>query len=236
MATTLGDIVDWLVKDKLNRRDLTSVVTGLAKDAMLSICAKIPFDELSTIGSEIPCVYNQQYLDLASLNLAGIISLRLTDPSTGIAVRLKRSAFRAFDQMQILAGKPYQYARVGKKIYFNRLPPSSPAYTVRPYYWSQATLSAVVTDTALPWPVEWDELLKYETLYRLYLFLEQHDRAMALIQSSPLPRQSAPTKVRIVEMGFLPRLWNDLLRTTSAKEGIDEDFSINPYIQTYMTR
>lgn len=231
--STLNDTVSWVCDSKLKRKDIRADVLGLAKKALLSICAKIPFDELSTIGSEIPVVAEQNFLVLTSLSIAGIKSLRLSQTGSTLVRRLKRSDFRAFDNQALVTGAPFQYARVGTTIYFNTLPPATPAYTVRPYYWSQVSLSNPIEDTTLPWPTEWDELLDYETLYRTYLFLERQQEAMALVQGAMLPRQSAPKRTVIAEMGFLPRLWNDLLRTTSAKEGIDEDFSINPYIARY---
>lgn len=83
-------------------------------------------------------------------------------------------------------------------------------------------------------PEEWDELIRWETLYRVYIALDQIDKAQALVTPQGLPRQQgSPKKIRVFETGIIPRLWNDLLETVSQKENVDEDFSINPVIRPY---
>ncbi len=104
---------------------------------------------------------------------------------------------------------------------------------------------AVLTDTTdtnywntiILTPTEWDELLQYETLYKVYYALDQPEKAMALMQPMMVPRQpGSPQKTRVAETGIIPRLWNDLLSTTSQNENVDEDFGINPTIRAYSNR
>jgi hypothetical protein len=96
--------------------------------------------------------------------------------------------------------------------------------------------ASVVNVTQLVTPAEWDELMKWETLYRVYMYLDQLDKASALVQPQPLPRQASPKKTVMYEVGIIPRLWNDLLTTISQQENVDEDFSINPVIRAYTFR
>ena len=85
-------------------------------------------------------------------------------------------------------------------------------------------------------PDEWSDLLKYETLYRVYHYLDQQDKAGMLMQPPAAYRQATPKKTQIFETGIIPRLWNDLLTTVSQQENTDEDFSINPVIRAYSVR
>lgn len=98
------------------------------------------------------------------------------------------------------------------------------------------TSSAIVNSLTLLTPPEWDELMKWETLYRVYHYLDQLDKGAQLVQPQGLPRQASPKKIPMVEVGIIPRLWNDLLTTISQQENVDEDFSINPVIRAYSFR
>lgn len=78
-------------------------------------------------------------------------------------------------------------------------------------------------------PGEWHELVKYETMYRAYIeLLDEQEKALMMMQPAMLPRQGSPTKIRSAEVGVIPRLWNDLLRTVSQREHVDEDLAISP--------
>lgn len=91
-------------------------------------------------------------------------------------------------------------------------------------------------DTYVLTPSEWDELLRYETLYKTYYALDQIEKAMALMQPQMVPRQPTIKKTSMFEMGIIPRLWNDLLTTVSQQENVDEDFGINPTMRAYSIR
>jgi hypothetical protein len=92
-------------------------------------------------------------------------------------------------------------------------------------------------NTAVLTPVEWDELLRWETLYKVYYSLDMLEKAAALMQPAMVPRQPGSSKKTIsFETGVIPRLWNDLLTTVSQQENVDEDFSINPTIRNYSQR
>lgn len=102
--------------------------------------------------------------------------------------------------------------------------------------WANDIAPTLVNATSLVTPLEWDELFKWETLYRVYHYLDQQDKAAALVQPIGIPRQATPKKVPMIETGIIPRLWNDLLTTISQQENVDEDFSINPVIRAYTYR
>lgn len=102
--------------------------------------------------------------------------------------------------------------------------------------WVNDITPALQYATTLLTPLEWDELMKWETLYRVYHYLDNLDKAMSLVQPAAIPRQATPKKVPMIETGIIPRLWNDLLTTISQQENVDEDFSINPVIRAYSFR
>jgi hypothetical protein len=100
-------------------------------------------------------------------------------------------------------------------------------------YWSNPTIDGTPGNTNLVTPLAWDELFKWETLYRLYFITSQEDKAAALIMPMPMPRQMSPKKTQMFEVGIIPRLYNDLLKTINMREAVDEDFSVNPIRRRY---
>ena len=187
-------------------------------------------------------VENQAEYDLTSgptaldPSLRAIASMRLSFSSTNRR-RPRRSHVRVYDSLSFTQpGFCATYARWGNSIEFNP-PPNSSIYTFRVRYWSRPTIDPITpVNTVIITPEEWDTLYKWETLYKVLHYLDQQDKAMALMQPQPLPRQSTPKKVPIVEIGIIPRLYNDLLTTVSQQENTDEDFSINPVIRAYSYR
>lgn len=233
-TTTLADIAVWAANDKMKRYDKFYDALDYAKLAYLSICNKVPFPELQTSGT-LTTTSGTNFVQTSSLspNLAGIISVRIAFSSSS-GRRLRRSHVRVYDALNNVTttGKPATYARFGTKLELNPVPDA--AYTVTVRYWQTPTIATEVGDTQLLIPNEWDELLRYETLYRLYIDLEMHDKAAGLM-ISPIPVQRMPTprKVLSMEQAVIPRLWNDLLLTVDRREGWDEDFSINPIVREY---
>lgn len=244
MATTLDNIASWVLTDYLNRANDTSLQTvcrTAAKDIYLMVCAAVPFDELMKTSAELALVAGQQAYDIVTLgitDLRAIANIRLTASST-LKRRLRRSSTRVYDSLSITTSSiPATYARFGTTIELSP-PPLSSSYTLRFRYWSRPTLVASPNThtTTLVTPLEWDELLKYETLFRVLMQTDQYDKAMALMQSYGQQRQQgAARKTRSFELGMIPRLWNDLLRTVSQAEGTDEDFNINPLMRAYSVR
>lgn len=230
MATTLGDIATAVVDDHLKRDDLREQAIRAAKKVYLLICGKVPFDELCVTSPEVNFAVGVSSYSLQTCigvdSVAGIVSIRVTAGS--IRRRLKRSHARAYDALgSIVNGIPSSYARWGHNIEVNPAP-VSPSYTWRVRYWSRPTIDTDVALTELLTPPEWDELLEWETLYRMYTILEEHEKAMMLVAPKSYPRQASPYKERTAELGIIPRLWNDLLKTVSQRENIDEDFTVNP--------
>lgn len=235
--STLTDIANWVTQDYLNRSDIATVSLNAAKQFYQVLCAKIPFDQLMITSSEVSCVAGTASYSLASLTpkLRAIASIRMTFSSSNRR-RLKRSHVRVYDSLSLVSnGMCATYARWADSIELNP-PPESSSYTFRVRYWSRPTIAAIPGDTILLIPEEWEELMRWETLYRVYHYLDQQDKAMALVMPSQMPRQSTPKKTQMHEVGIIPRLWNDLLTTVSQQENVDEDFSINPTIRAYSYR
>lgn len=235
MATTIDDIAGWVYADVLKRTDITAVVRTCAINVYRLMCAAVPFDELMVTSTEQAVVSGTASYDLAGLTpaLRAIQSIRMTYSATNKR-RLRRSSTRLYDSLSLIpSGQPATYARWGTKIELNP-PPDSSAYTFRVRYWSRPAITDETT--VLITPIEWDELLRWETLYRAYHELDQLDKAYALMAPPGYPRQGSSHKLKAVEVGIIPRLWNDLLSTVSAKENIDEDFSINPLNRNYSAR
>lgn len=227
--STIGEVATWAY-EMVNRPDLKSFAVDYARSVYLLVCCKVPFPELQVMSTERPTVVGQQSYSISDLNLAGIMSLRMTYTSTNRR-RLKRSDTRVYDALgNVVNGKPATYARFGTNLEFMPVPDSA-SYTYRLRYWEKPTFPVspdALSELVLITPLEWDELLKWETLYRMYTHTEQHDKAMLLVAPVQLPRQPSPQKTRQFEMGIIPRLWNDLLQTTNQRENVDEDFSVNP--------
>lgn len=242
---TLDDIATWTYSTMLSRTGDTSIQT-MARDAAQNfyelLCDAVPFDELMFISSELALVAGQTRYTIGTSgmdwNLAqglrSIASMRITY-ATNQSRRLRRSHARIYDAMSFVTrGRPATYARFGSAIELQP-PPDSSAYTVRMRYWGRPTIVASPNEytSTIILPKPWHELMKWETLYRTYYALGQIDRAMTLIQPAMLPMQPTPRKMRTDCIGIIPKLWNDLLKTTSQQENVDEDFSINPTIRRY---
>jgi hypothetical protein len=239
--STLSDIANWVVQDYLNRADLLSVAQSAAIEVYQTICAKIPFDQLMVTSVELPTQQGVTVYDLTqgatqlTPVLRAIASIRMTFSSTNRR-RLRRSHVRVYDALSFTQpGFTSTYARWGNSIEMNP-PIQDNSWTFRVRYWSRPTLDAIPINTTIITPPEWDALYKWETLYKVLHYLDQQDKAMMLVQPQPLPRQATPKKVVMVEIGIIPRLWNDLLTTVSQQENTDEDFSINPVIRAYSYR
>lgn len=242
MATILDNIATWCTSTMLKRSDLTTEARTSALGVYQLICQKIPFEALQKKSAELPLQVGVDSYDLTSgptalaFDLAGIMSIRYTNGTR--KWRMRRSHTRLFDAIQSTAnGDPRLYARFGNSVEFNPAPASSLA-TFRVRFWCNPTIVASPNEhtTQLVTPVAWDELFKWETLYRLYFITGQEDKAAQLIIPMPMPRQPSPKRTEIFEVGIIPRLWNDLLHTISQREAIDEDFSVNPIRRDYIGR
>lgn len=232
--STLSDIGTTVAMTNLKRPDKVLDAIQAAKKVYLLVCGKVPFDILRTTSAELPIVSGTRTYSFSSLvpSVAGIVSISMTY-STGQYRRLRRNNARTFDSLRAAApGRPYTYARWGGGIELHPTPNSS-AYTYRVRYWSYPTLEQEVGNTLLVTPPEWDELLEWETLYRMYNQLGEMEKAAALVTPMPIPRQKAPKKTIQFEAAIIPRLWNDLLQTIDQRENVDEDFSINPVVRSY---
>lgn len=239
MATTLDDIATWAGVTMMKRDDVQTAARQAALEIYLLVCQKVPFEALHQKSAELPLQVGVDSYDLSSgptalsPELAGIMSIRYTNGTR--KWRVRRSNTRLYDAIQSTAnGDPRMYARFGKTVEFNPAPVSAAA-TFRVRYWSNPTIVASPNEhtTTLVTPVAWDALFKWETLYRMYYITGQEDKAAQLIMPMPYPRSPQPKKTVMFEMGIIPRLWNDLLLTINMREGVDEDFSINPIRRDY---
>lgn len=234
---TINDIANWVATTALKRNDVIQMAQESALNFYRLLCFNVPFDELMTISSEIPVVASQDIYDLSVLvpALKSISDIRITFNSS-TKRRLRRSHARVYDALSFSQpSKPATYARWGLKIQINP-PPDSSSYTLRYRYWTKPTIATEPFNTQLATPEEWDELIRWETLYRVLNFVGQEQRAAMLIQPTMLPRQPAPRRQKMFDVGIIPRLWNELLSTISQKENVDEDFNINPVVRNYSYR
>ena len=233
----IGDIANWVAIQRMRRPDLLANATQNALSGYLSICGAVPFEDLQQMTNpEISTVSGQTTYDLSSYNMLGIMSIRLTI-ATNQVYRLKRTSTRQLDVFQATQSRPFLYARFAKGIEVAPVPDSG-TYTMRIRFWSRPPLDfsdpgGYGANTVLATPIEWDELFKYEALYRTYLDIEEYEKASYLIAPSAMPKQATPRKVLSSEVGILPRLWNELMKRYNQREAVDEDFSVNPANRYY---
>lgn len=237
--STLQDTVNFVTQDYLNRSDITAVTQNAALKAFRLICSKVPFDELQALSAELPLVTGQDTYDLNTLvpPLLGIVDIRLNINNGQLFRRLRRSASRLYDSLGVITqGPPATYARSAARTIQINPPPDTGTYSMRLRYWTRPAEAAPITNTVLPWPMEWDELHNWETAWRVLNLLGQEDRAQLLVQQvfpPKAPTGGAPKRWLSQDVGIIPRLWNELLSTTSQKENVDEEFSINPLVRPY---
>lgn len=238
MSRQISDIASWVAVSKMKRPELLEDAVLATRDFHLLLCSKVPFEALQCPPVTVDCVVGVDTYSLANFSpeVAGLVSVRIAYSSTS-GCRLRRSNVRAYDAIPYRAnGRPTSYARWGNSLVLDR-PPDSALYDLIVRYWSKPSLpDSDIGDYVLTTPEEWDELHRWEVLWRMYTFTEQHEKAMALVQPAVMPRQASPKKTLMHEVGIIPRLWNDLLLTISQRENIDEDFGINPVIRDYTWR
>lgn len=241
---TLMVCVTW-VQDMLKRTDLQPQLIKAAYKFYTTLVRYIPFDEFMYTSAEYNVTQRVISYNLIGLDppvwppLDAISSLRMTygalNASSTSSLRLRRSNTRLYDAISYTnsPSRPSTYARWGTSVEFNP-PPDNSSYTFRLRYRGKAVLNNPSPEnTIILIDAAWNELINWELLYRAYYMLNMADKAMALI-GSPYPIQPNPgRKVRVMNSGIIPRLWNDLLATISMKEAPDEDFSINPVVRNY---
>lgn len=240
--SAISDIASWVTGDYLKRSDITTETQNAANQVYRITTAKVPFEQLVNLSAEIPLVVGQDTYDLSQLvpPLLGITDIRLT-LGPGQRRRLRRSSGRMYDSLSIITNsRPSTYARSGAQTIQLNPPPDQATYTMRVRYWSRPPEDTVSSNgastTVLSTPLEWDALFKWETAWWVLNELGQEQRAMQLVQPMMMPRQQSPKKQPMLEIGIIPRLWNELLTTISQKENVDEDFSVNPVIRAYTYR
>lgn len=231
--STIYDIAAWAAVTRLKREELIPEAVDAAKDVYTRWCGAVCFDELKVLAAERTLASGVGSHDISDLEpaCAGILSLRLRDANNRVS-RLKQSHARMFDVLSpTTTGRPVLYARFGKTLEFNVL--TNQTYYLRIRYWRFPTIDVEVGDTEILTPPDWDELYKWETLHMMYTLLEEHEKAMQLMQPAFMPRGYTTRKLLSNEIGIIPRLANDLLKRQMQREGGDSDFSINPIVRRY---
>lgn len=234
---TLGDIATWAWK-RLNRPDKSADAVEAAKDAYLMMCGAVPFDELRTKTAELPLVTTPGATYDQPADMLGVISIRMTNGN--LKRRLRRSTARVYDAIsQTPNGPPASYVRFGSKFEF--MPePNSTGMTYRIRYWKRPPINdgdnPPMDATVILVPEEWGILLKWETLFNLMNFVGLEDKAAMLVMPMPYPKQPYTAKMRMLEAGIIPRLWNDLCRTIDQREAIDEDFGMTVLSRRFTAR
>lgn len=253
LPVALSDIASWICTDVLKRQDiLTSVQNGIV-NFYKTLCRRVPFDELLIKSNEFPLTSGQTIYNLNTildingnpLNpvLKSIYSIRISFGPQNPAgsqqfpsLRLRRSSSRLYDALSAtLPGQTSTYARFGKNIELNP-PPNTSNWTIRFRYWAIVPFDATPINTILIMDDDWAELIRWEGLYRAYTYLGMTSEAMALVAPAPQSQPGSPRRRLMTETGIIPRLWNDLCATLSARENADEDFSINPVVRDYSIR
>ena len=232
--STLGDIATTVALKILVRDDAANDwALKAAEQAYRTICNKVPFPELMVRSDELAVTASDPTFNLTTAlpdyEIAGIISIRYTVSSTQ-KYRLIRDDARNHEWYDFTQpGYPRLYSRIDQDtIEFNMAPLSS-SHTLRVYFWRKPVID--VSDPAshtLLIPVEWEELLVWETLYRTYHFLQEFDKAHALMLPSMIPPGPSTNKRFAKDMGIIPRLWNDMLKTLNWRESVDEDWGMQP--------
>lgn len=230
----ISNIASW-VTSRLKRSDLSTIATEDAYWCYFTICGAVPFDELMVTSPERPLVMNQTVYDLSDLDLQGIGSVRFN--FGGTYRRARRSHVRVYDAMGFISpSRPATYARQGLTIEVNP-PPDAGNYTYRIRYWKRPPSNDVNKgDVELITNREWNEIFFYETFYRVLMDIDEYEKAGQLVSPSlypPSPDMPAGRRKRFHDLGIIPRLWNDMVRTISQREDVDEDFSINPIVRPY---
>lgn len=241
---TLGDIRDICVKDILGRTDDTRF-HGLkaARNAYLSICGKVCFPELQAQSGSISVTADSPTVSISALYVAGILTVRYHDDSADTYRTLKRTSVEAIDMIpQRRSGVPAQFARgaSGTTLELNPLPDDS-ADSIVVRYWRKPPIADPndfdeLEAHQLLIPLDWEELLQWETLYRLYHYessAESLQRAMMLVAPSQLPAMGSTKKITSREVGIIPRLWNDLLQTLDQREAPQMDYPLAPRVRAY---
>lgn len=232
---TIGDLSQEITSGFFNRQDLVSVTWVQMLKAYKMIALKVPFDELRVKSAERTIDTASAVHDLSDIvtEIGGIQWTRITDASGNRRV-IENLSTRQFDALQTTStgGGPAAWARWGMNIEFDRPAPST-GWTVMFRYWKRPPIESLIEDTEILLPDEWCDLLFWETCYRIALILKDYDLANSLIQPMPMPRQQSPVKTRTFEVGIIPRLWNDLLKTIQDREGPGTGVATRPNVRPY---
>lgn len=242
--STLGQIRDEAVLDILGRSD-NARYNGLraARDAYFFICGKVPFPELQLKSDPINVTALSEEVDISALKVSGIISVRYYDDSLNIYKRLKPDTVENYDNIPVRrAGVPATFARgvSGTTLEFDSIPDDS-ADTITVRYWRMPSITDPndmdeLASHQLVIPVDWEQLLRWETLYVLYHYensVESLQKAQMLVMPSQLPRMGSTKKTYSHELGIIPRLWNDLLGTLKTREGHRMEYAVAPLMRPY---
>lgn len=224
---TLQDMMT-MVGDHFDRDDIARKIARNIIFVYRTIAAKVQWDELMereefTIGPLSTTIS----MDLAANRIGAIQWVTLTD-SAGNRRKLTRSISKAFDSRQTLRpGIPSQYSRFNNTMEFDATPLEDLTVTIA--YAKRLAIDVMNPENVeLELPEEWEELVFWESVSRTALDLKEFELHMMLNQGSMLPDQAGVHSNTIRHMGIIPRLWNDLLSTTSANEFTDAVGQIAP--------
>ena len=214
----------------IRRGDLQNVIEHHMGNFYKVLTARVPFEELMATDT-YTCGINDPSIDVGTEtpDLAGFKSLRI-NYLDGTGLRLKKDHVNNFDKTGTPPSRrPCKYARYGKSL--ELWPPPDQEYIITARYWKKGVLSGTIGNTVMLVPDEWLELIAWETTYRVLIFLGRMQDAMSLVIGSPQPRMPSPKTVNMVDMGIIPRLWNELMLTIYEREYDSDDFSINPLVR-----
>lgn len=233
MAYTIDQVCTEIAASYIRRNDINDQLAVYTRNFYRTLTSKVPFEEL--MGTDtVALTIGANVVNLASTtaDLAGIKSIRI-NYLDGTGLKLKKDHINNFDKTTTPPnGKTMRYARFGQTI--ELWPPPAAAYILTIRYWKKGVTVAEPSHgtTTMLVPDEWIELIQWEVMYRALIFLGRHQEAMNLIIPAPQPRMPSPKTVHQLDLGIIPRLWNELLSTVYEREFDSDDFSINPLRRT----
>lgn len=215
----------------LDRSDLVARATVLTTNVITMVTSRMPMYELRADATPAPLAGATKIssFDTAYPLLSGIISVRAENIAGTTGRRLKKRNIQWFDSLgsrTATSALPAAYCRHGGNL--ELYPTLSENLNLVIRYWKRHPVDATPGNTTIVTHESWNELYKWEVYYRLLIHIGEHDKAMGLVVGTQMPYYPAVRKVRMVQMGIIPRLWNELMLTVDQREGIDDDFGIRP--------
>lgn len=215
----------------IDRSDLVTRAVTMTAEVVNMVTSRVPMYELRATATPSPAAGVTQIgaFDSGYPLIAGIISVRAENLAGTTWRRVQKRNIQWFDSVSrtVTAQLPSAYCRQEGNL--ELYPKLTEALNFKIRYWKTHPEDGTLGNTTILTHSSWNELYRWETYYRLLMYIGEHDKAAALNMPGQMPHYpGSPRKMRVIEPGIIPRLWNDLLITVDQREGIDDDFGIRP--------